>query len=85
MKSKKKSEIPHEKWQWKYNLTKSTGCIKSNSKREVHSSKGFTHSHTHTHTHTIPQMNNLIYQLKKLEKNKTQTQKKEESKLRRNK
>ena len=52
MKSKKKSEIPHEKWQWKYNLTKSTGCIKSNSKREVHSSKGFTHSHTHTHTHT---------------------------------
>ena len=43
------------------------------------------HTHTHTHTHTIPQMNNLIYQLKKLEKNKTQTQKKEESKLRRNK
>ena len=34
--------------------------------------------HTHTHTHTIPEMNNLIYQLKTLEKkNKTQTQKEE--------
>ena len=32
-------KIPQDK-QWKHNLTKSTGCSKSSSKREVHSNTG---------------------------------------------
>ena len=33
-------KIPLHKWQWKHNLTKSMGCNKSSSKREVHSDTG---------------------------------------------
>ena len=33
-------KIPRDKWQWKHNHIKSMGCIKSRSKREVHSDTG---------------------------------------------
>ena len=38
MKSKGKLKVSRNKWQWKHDNSKSIGCSKSSSKREVHNS-----------------------------------------------
>ena len=37
---KKNQKLPGDKWKWKHNISKLTGCRKSNTKREFYRNKG---------------------------------------------
>ena len=72
--NRRNQRISEDKWQWKYNLTKSTECSKSRSKREVHSNIGLLQE-TRKISSKLPSLPTKIIQNRRT--NKTQIQQKE--------